>query len=76
MEPEICPHRHLKKVELQVETARQAEGQLQRQAERLQAQAGEAEAAVRERGRRQAEVRQEVETLRRGLSMQVRLGLR
>lgn len=65
-------NRQLKKAELHFEAAKQAEAQLRQRAEQLQAEVSEGEAAARERQRRQEDIREEAETLRKGLCMQVR----
>ena len=65
-------HRQVNRAELYAEAVRQAEAQLLQRVRGLQAKTNEGEAAATERQQRQKEARSETETLRRGLSMQVK----
>ena len=67
-------HRQVKRVELQREGVGESEVGLLRKVEGLQARASEGEVAAREREQQMKETRSETESLRRGLSMQVREG--
>ena len=59
-------------MELVAESVKESQCQLEHRAADLQAKASDGEMAGRERKRRQNEIREEVDNLRKGLSMQVR----
>ena len=65
-------HRQVKRAELYAVAVKQAEAQLLLRVDALQVKTSEGEMAAAERQQRQKEARDEVESLRKGLSMMVR----